>query len=127
MMSRFPSDSDVRQTYWGPPDKPQSGDEWYANISPDISDPEVIENAKLIVDACMPQNWSGQYGLFYYSFLHREFLLNQLLYGWIETGAFPSGFVCISDEVSMRPVGDTGWSSFSSRKNGRKYAPSKWI
>jgi hypothetical protein len=126
MMGTFRKKSGVNQTYWGPPDGTKPAD-WFADIPAEARDEEVIEKAKLLVDACCPQNWSTRYGAFYYSFLKREFLLNQLLYAWLEMGFFPSGPMCIVDEAMMRPSEATGGRGFSGRKKGRTYDRPQWL
>lgn len=124
-MAHFPQDPDVRQTYWGP-DTKQKADWWFANIYPAV-DETVIEKAKIVIDACMPQNQSTKDGARCYSFHMREFLLNQLLYGWHQLGYLPSGLLCFTDQLNFRP-GDkkASWVHWTSRKDGRRYGQPWW-
>jgi len=127
-MACFDKKEGVRQTHWAPPGVAKGQDRWYANLSPEVDDLQAIEQAKTIVDVVMPQRLSTQYGGHFYSFVNREFLLNQLLYFWKDTGTFPSGWICLVDESTMRPVGnDSGWWAFNSRKDGRVYAKPRWL
>ena len=71
---------------------------WYANITPDIDDLSVIEDAKTIVDACYPQQKSTFFGGHYYCFLTREYLLNLLLFYHDAHKCFPVGQICIVDK-----------------------------
>jgi hypothetical protein len=97
-MALFPKNSERRQTQWGNSHPILGGDLWYANISADIDDLEVIENAKKIVDACCPQKKSTYFGGHYYSFQTREYLLNLLLFYYADHNEFPIGNVCIVDK-----------------------------
>ena len=126
-MSTFYRKAGVRQTWWGPVHEPESTGRWYADICADVTDAQAIEQAKTIVDAAMPQKLSTQYGSHYYSFLQREFLLNQLLFFWKDHGCFPSGWICLVDELTMRPVLDKGWWTFSARRSGREYVQPRWM
>ena len=94
-MGLFPQKAGKRQTHWGNSHQIFGGDPWYANISADIDDLEVIENAKRIVDACCPQKMSTFFGGHYYSFQTREYLLNLLLFYYADHNEFPVGNVCI--------------------------------
>ena len=125
-MSFFTPDVQRTQTVWGA--SPQ-GLEWVANIDAPIHDESVIEQAKLIVDHCSPQRY-GPYGTHAYSFLKREYLLNLLLFHYVDHGFFPSGHICITDEwLYEAPIKTTGstWFSFKSRKKGRNYQAGWWI
>ena len=53
----------------------------------DIQDEAVIEQAKKIVDRCSPQRY-GPNGTHAYSFLQREYLLNLLLFHYVDHGFF---------------------------------------
>lgn len=98
LVSLFPKVSGRRQTVWGGM-KTHFGEQfWYANITPDIDDLEVIENAKKIVDACYPQRKSTFFGGHYYCFCTREYLLNLILFHYVDHGYFPEGNVCIVDQ-----------------------------
>ena len=125
-MSFFTPDVQRTQTVWGA--SPQ-GLEWVANIDAPIHDESVIEQAKLIVDHCSPQRY-GPYGTHAYSFLKREYLLNLLLFHYVDHGFFPSGHICITDEwLYEAPIKTSGstWFSFKSRKKGRNYQAGWWI
>ena len=125
-MSFFTPDVQRTQTVWGA--SPQ-GLQWLANIDAPIHDESVIEQAKLIVDHCSPQRY-GPYGTHAYSFLKREYLLNLLLFHYVDHGFFPSGHICITDEwLYEAPIKTTGstWFSFKSRKKGRNYQAGWWI
>ena len=125
-MSFFTPDVQRTQTVWGA--SPQ-GLEWVANIDAPIHDESVIDQAKLIVDHCSPQRY-GPYGTHAYSFLKREYLLNLLLFHYVDHGFFPSGHICITDEwLYEAPIKTTGstWFSFKSRKKGRNYQAGWWI
>ena len=98
-MSLFPKLDGRRQTLWGGTSSEFHGTErWYANISPDIDDLNVIEEAKTIVDACRPQVRSTFFGGHYYSFSTREYLLNLLLFYHSHNKRFPVGYICIVDK-----------------------------
>ena len=125
-MSFFTPDVQRTQTVWGA--SPQ-GLEWVANIDAPIHEESVIEQAKLIVDHCSPQRY-GPYGTHAYSFLKREYLLNLLLFHYVDHGFFPSGHICITDEwLYEAPIKTTGstWFSFKSRRKGRNYQAGWWI
>ena len=125
-MSFFTPDVQRTQTVWSA--SPQ-GHEWVANIDAPIHDESVIEQAKLIVDRCSPQRY-GPYGTHAYSFLKREYLLNLLLFHYVDHGFFPSGYICITDEwLYEAPIKTTGstWFSFKSRRKGRNYQAGWWI
>jgi hypothetical protein len=94
-MGLFPQNAGKRQSHWGNSHQIFGGDPWYANISADIDDLTVIENAKRIVDACCPQKMSTFFGGHYYSFQTREYLLNLLLFYYADHNEFPVGNVCI--------------------------------
>ena len=122
----------VRQTHWVPPQKlgfaaDSSPDFWYADLSADVVDLAAIERAKAIVDHVMPQRLSTQYGGHYYSFIQREFLLNMLLHFWHDHGHFPSGWICMADELPMTSVGHFGWWAFKHRKRAREYPKPLWL
>jgi hypothetical protein len=57
-MALFPKHDGRRQTPWGSMTTCDGDPIWYANITPDIDDLSVIEDAKTIVDACYPQQKS---------------------------------------------------------------------
>lgn len=82
----------ARQTPWacGP-----GGALWHATIHADIVDEDIIEDAKQIVDAAVPQKPNNLFGSHYYSFVTREYLLNLLLFFHKRHGVFPTGQVCI--------------------------------
>ena len=128
-MACFDKKHGVRQTYWTPPDGVLLGlGRWYADLCVEVDDLEAIEQAKTIVDRVMPQKYTTKHGAHYYSFVNREFLLNQLLFFWKECGSFPTGWLCLVDEVTMRPIAnDSGWWSFNARKAGREYSRPQWI
>ena len=129
-MACFDKKHGVRQTYWTPPDYVKMGlGRWYADICVEVDDLYAIEQAKTIVDKAMPQVYSGKNGAFYYSFVKREFLLNQLLFFWKDNGTFPEGWVCVVEQATMRPVEkDTGWWwPFPARKLSREYSRPQWI
>jgi len=115
-MVLFSKQDGRRQTPWGVK-KTSFGDEiWYANITPDIDDLLVIENAKTIVDACYPQQKNTFFGGHYYCFLTREYLLNLLLFYHDDHKCFPVGQICIVDKWLWRSDAyrsATGW--FTSR------------
>ncbi len=58
-MSLFPKRDGRRQTPWGGITTYFGKQIWYANITPDIDDVAVIEDAKMIVDACVNQDCVG--------------------------------------------------------------------
>lgn len=125
-MSFFNRDAKRVQTTWG---KNVSDQTWIANIDADIQDAEVIEQAKTIVDHCSPQRY-GPHGTHAYSFLKREYLLNLILFHYVDHGSFPSGQICITDEwLYEAPIKTTGntWFSFKLRKKGRHYQAGWWI
>ena len=115
-MVLFSKQDGRRQTPWGVK-KTSFGDEfWYANITPDIDDLLVIENAKTIVDACYPQQKNTFFGGHYYCFLTREYLLNLLLFYYDVHKCFPVGQICIVDKWLWKSEAyraATGW--FTSR------------
>ena len=55
-MSLFPKRDGRRQTPWGRITTYFGEQIWYANITPDIDDVAVIEDAEMIVDACVNQD-----------------------------------------------------------------------
>lgn len=125
-MSFFTKNPSRKQTSWG---KTASGLEWLAYIDADIDDEEIIDRAKLIVDHCSPQQY-GPNGTHGYSFLKREYILNLLLFHYIDHGFFPSGNICITDEwLYETPIKTTSstWFCFKSRKKGRHYQAGWWI
>ena len=126
-MSFFNRDPQRTQTTWGkyPPNRT-----WVAFIDAEIQDKAVIEQAKLIVDHCSPQRY-GPHGTHAYSFLQREYLLNLILFHYVDHGAFPSGHICITDEwlfsESVTTDSKSRWFTFKPRKKGRKYFAGWWI
>jgi hypothetical protein len=115
-MSLFPKQNGRRQTQWGGIRTFYGEQIWFANISPDIDDLEVIKNAKTIVDVCYPQQKSTFFGGHYYCFLTREYLLNLLLFYYYDHKCFPVGQICIVDKWLWRCDAyraATGW--FTSR------------
>jgi len=125
-MSFFIRDPKRVQTTWGGYSPDQT---WVVNIDADIQDAEVIEQAKTIVDHCSPQRY-GPHGTHAYSFLKREYLLNLLLFHYVDHGSFPSGHICITDEwlyeTPIKTKGST-WFSFKPRKKSRRYQAGWWI
>lgn len=101
-MALFPRLEDRRQTQWGRSHLCYGGDPWFANITADIDDLQVIEDAKRIVDACCPQRTSTFFGGHYYSFVTREYLLNLLLFHYCDHSEFPVGSICIVDKWVWR-------------------------
>ena len=97
-MALFPKQDGRRQTPWGSMTTCYGDPIWYANITPDIDDLSVIEDAKTIVDACYPQQKSTFFGGHYYCFLTREYLLNLLLFYHDAHKCFPVGQICIVDK-----------------------------
>ena len=97
-MSLFPKRDGRRQTPWGGITTYFGEQIWYANITPDIDDVAVIEDAKMIVDACYPQQKSTFFGGHYYCFVTREYLLNLLLFYYSDHSRFPVGHLCIVDK-----------------------------
>lgn len=125
-MSFFTKHPSRKQTSWG---QTASGSEWLAYIDADIDDEEVINQAKVIVDHCSPQQF-GPHGTHGYSFLKREYLLNLLLFHYVEHGFFPFGYICITDEwLYKNPINSNNgmWFSFKSRSKGRNYQAGWWI
>jgi hypothetical protein len=94
-MSLCPKQDSRRQT---PRACGRNGKIAYENLTPEIDNLTVIENAERIVDVAMPQRLSTQYGGHYYSFVSREQLLNVLLFHYLSNGFFPTGSVCIVDK-----------------------------
>jgi len=101
-MALFPKQEGRRQTPWGSMATCYGDAIWYANITPDIDDLSVIEDAKTIVDACYPQQKSTFFGGHYYCFLTREYLLNLLLFYHDAHKCFPVGQICIVDRWLWR-------------------------
>jgi len=101
-MSLFPKVSGRRQTQWGGRKGLTGFEVWYANIEPFIDDLEVIENAKIIVDAFYPQKKYCNFGGHYYCFITREYLLNLLLFYFESKKCFPVGNLCIVDKWVWR-------------------------
>ena len=97
-MTAFLSTEGRRQTAWGTYKTFTGEKHWCANISPDIDDLEVIEDAKKIIDACYPQTNRTFFGGHHYSFCTREYLLNLILFYYVDHGKFPVGHVCIVDQ-----------------------------
>ena len=125
-MTFFTKDPKRIQTTWG-----QIGDNknFLAYIDADIQDEAVIEQAKKIVDRCSPQRY-GPNGTHAYSFLQREYLLNLILFHYVDHGFFPSGHICITDEwLYQSSIKTTGsrWFSFKCRTKGRNYQAGWWI
>jgi hypothetical protein len=126
-MTFYTKDAKRTQTTWGPhgPEKT-----WHAYIDADIQDQVVIEQAKQIVDGCSPQRY-GPHGAQAYSFLKREYLLNLILFHYVDHGFFPSGHICITDEWlysdSLTTDSKSRWYSFRPRKKGRNYFAGWWI
>ena len=125
-MNFFSRDKARQQTEWG-----TIGDRhtWFANIDAPITDLAIIEDAKRIVDQCTPQRY-GPHGTHAYSFLKREYILNLLLFHYVDHGFFPSGHICITDDwLYQSPIKTTGgsWYSFKCRKAGRNYQAGWWI
>jgi len=125
-MTFYTKDTKRTQTTWGAHGLEKT---WLAYIDADIQDAEVIEQAKTIVDHCSPQRY-GPHGTHAYSFLKREYLLNLILFHYVDHGSFPSGHICITDEwLYETPIKTTGstWFSFRPRKKGRYYQAGWWI
>ncbi|MCF8190223.1 MAG: hypothetical protein K9J14_03065 [Polynucleobacter sp.] len=125
-MSFFTRDSKRVQTTWG---EYGGGKTWVANIDAKVQDTDVIETAKAIVDHCSPQRY-GPHGSHAYSFLKREYLLNLLLFHYVDYGFFPSGHICITDDwLYEAPIKTSGsaWFCFKFRKKGRHYQAGWWI
>ena len=125
-MNFFTKDAKRKQTIWAP----YGGyTNFLAYIDADIQDEEVIEQAKRIVDCCSPQRYGPQV-THAYSFLHREYLLNLILFHYVDHGFFPSGHICITDEwLYQSSVKTTGGRCFvfKFRTQGRKYYAGWWI
>ena len=125
-MTFFTKDPKRIQTTWG---LIGGNKNFLAYIDADIQDEAVIEQAKKIVDSCSPQRY-GPNGTHAYSFLQREYLLNLLLFHYVDHGFFPSGHICITDEwLYQSSVKTTGsrWFSFKCRTKGRQYQAGWWI
>ena len=126
-MSFFTRNNTRQQTEWG---TTALGHTWLAYVDAPITDPIVIEEAKVIVDHCSPQRYgpNSDHG---YSFLKREYLLNLLLFHYADHGFFPSGHICITDDWlygdPIRLEGGGSWFVFKSRKAGRYYQAGWWI
>lgn len=86
-----------------------AGTVWYANLHANFDDPEVIEQAKRLVDKAAPQKLSTFYGGHYYSFITREYLLNLLLFHHKEHGHFPVGPVCIVSRKELDGMNHPKW------------------
>ena len=125
-MTFFTKDPKRTQTTWG---LIGGNKNFLAYIDADIQDEAVIEQAKKIVDCCSPQRY-GPNGTHAYSFLQREYLLNLILFHYVDHGFFPSGRICITDEwlyqSSIRTTGSR-WFSFKCRTKGRHYQAGWWI
>lgn len=74
------------------------GKVWWANIHANVHDEAVIEQAKRLVDAALPQKLNTHFGGHYYSFVTREYLLNLILFYHQDHGRFPSGAVCVVEQ-----------------------------
>jgi hypothetical protein len=126
-MTFFTKDPKRIQTTWG---QIGGNKNFLAYIDADIQDEAVIEQAKKIVDRCSPQRY-GPNGTHAYSFLKREYLLNLILFHFVDHGFFPSGHICITDEWlysdSVTTDSKSRWYSFRPRKKGRKYYAGWWI
>ena len=125
-MTFFTKDPKRIQTTWG---LIGGNKNFLAYIDADIQDEAVIEQAKKIVDRCSPQRY-GPNGTHAYSFLQREYLLNLLLFHYVDHDFFPSGHICITDEwLYQSSVKTTGsrWFSFKCRTKGRHYQAGWWI
>ena len=126
-MPFYTKDPKRQQTTWGKhwPDRT-----WLAYIDANIQDEVVIEQAKQIVDHCSPQRY-GPHGTQAYSFLKREYLLNLILFHYVDHGFFPAGHICITDEWlysdSVTTESKSRWYSFRPRKKGRIYYAGWWI
>ena len=114
------------------PDAGQNQTEWkfgtwtfYANIPEEIKDLKIVENAKSIVDFAIPQRF-GPHGTHFYSFVTREYVLNLILYFYIEHKRFPHGDICIVDRWYWKSF-YSGGLVFQSRKKGRNYSAGYWI
>ena len=133
VFSLFPKIKGRRQTAWGGMKTYYGEQVWYANISPDIDDLEVIADAKKIVDSCYPQKTSTFFGGHYYCFCTREYLLNLILSHYVDHGIFPEGHICIVEQWLWRVDAyrlATGWvrSKFWRwlRRN-ETFQPGEWI
>jgi hypothetical protein len=126
-MSLFTRNLERVQVEWG---SAKDGHPWYVNIDAPITDPIIIELAKTIVDHCSPQRYGPQ-GVYGYSFLKREYVLNLLLFHYADHGFFPSGHICITDDWiygdPVRTKGGRSWFLFKFRRIGRKYLAGWWI
>ncbi len=126
-MSLFALNPQRHQTEWG---TALSGNTWLAYIDAPITDSQVIEDAKRIVDHCSPQRYGPQ-GTHGYSFLKREYLLNLILFHYVDHGFFPAGHICITDDWlygdPIRTEGGGIWFTFKNRRLGRKYQAGWWI
>ena len=126
-MTFYTKDAKRTQTTWGAHGSVKT---WHAYIDADIQDQVVIEQAKQIVDGCSPQRY-GPHGTQAYSFLKREYLLNLILFHYVDHGFFPSGHICITDEWlysdSVTTDSKSRWYSFRPRKKGRNYFAGWWI
>ncbi|MFM8344851.1 MAG: hypothetical protein ACKOB5_10150 [Betaproteobacteria bacterium] len=121
----------VRQTPWA---CGHQGEVWYACVHADVDDEAVIYAAKRIVDKALPQRLSTFFGGHYYSFVTREYLLNLLLFHYMEHEVFPTGWICIVDRwvwdgMTFKRLGkwftSWGWRFDTSRKELK--APGFWI
>ena len=60
-----------------------------------------------------------------------EYLLNLILFHYVDHGFFPSGHICITDEWlysdSVTTDSKSRWYSFRPRKKGRNYFAGWWI
>lgn len=125
-MTFFTKDPKRIQTTWG---QIGGNKNFLAYIDADIQDEALIEQAKKIVDRCSPQRY-GPNGTHAYSFLQREYLLNLILFHYVDHGFFPSGHICITDEwLYQSSIKTTGsrWFSFKCRTKGRNYQAGWWI
>jgi hypothetical protein len=133
VISLFPKIKGRRQTEWGGIKTFYGEQIWYANISPEIDDPDVIEDAKRIVDICYPQKKSTFFGGHYYCFCTREYLLNLILFHFADHGVFPEGHVCIVDQWLWRTDAyrlATGWVKgkfWRWHKRSESFQPGEWV
>ncbi len=120
-MSIRSSDQNRNQTSW----KFGENTYFYANIPEEIRDLRLIDDAKSIVDAALPQRF-GPWGTEYYSHLTREYLLNLILHFYKDNKRFPQGDICITDHWYWK-TNSWGGRIFQSRKRGRNYIPGYWL
>ena len=125
-MTFFTKDAKRTQTTW----TLHGGNKnFLAYIDADIQDEKIIEQAKILVDHCSPQRY-GPHGAHGYSFLKREYVLNLLLFHYVNHGYFPLGHICITDDwLYSDPIKTYGstWFGFKTRTKGRHYHAGWWI